>query len=69
LARRPGWRPRGGDFFAIGKSLIWLYIGHSNIAAGFGAASTMIVVLVWLYYSGLIFLAGAEFTRSGGQSS
>jgi membrane protein len=54
---------------AIGKSLIWLYIGHSNIAAGFGAASTMIVVLVWLYYSGLIFLAGAEFTRSGGQSS
>jgi membrane protein len=50
--------------FTIGKSLIGLYIGHSNVAAGFGAAGTMIVVLVWLYYSGLIFLAGAEFTRS-----
>jgi membrane protein len=50
--------------FTAGKSLISLYIGHSNVAAGFGAAGTMIVVLVWLYYSGLIFLAGAEFTRA-----
>ncbi|MBL6082072.1 YihY/virulence factor BrkB family protein [Belnapia sp. T18] len=50
--------------FTVGKTLIALYIGRSDVAAGFGAASTIIVVLVWLYYSALIFLAGAEFTRA-----
>lgn len=50
--------------FTIGKTLIALYIGQSDVAAGFGAASTIILVLVWLYYSALIFLAGAEFTRA-----
>ncbi|MDO9713474.1 YihY/virulence factor BrkB family protein [Paracraurococcus lichenis] len=50
--------------FTAGKTLIALYIGSSNVAAGFGAASTIIIVLVWLYYSALIFLAGAEFTRA-----
>ncbi|MDB5413256.1 MAG: ribonuclease [Rubritepida sp.] len=50
--------------FTAGKAIIGLYIGHSNVAAGFGAAGTMIVVLVWLYYSAVIFLAGAEFTRA-----
>ena len=47
--------------FTIGKTLIALYIGRSNVAAGFGAASTIIIVQVWLYYSALILLAGAEF--------
>jgi hypothetical protein len=50
--------------FTAGKALIALYVGRSDVAAGFGAASTIIIVLVWLYYSGLIFLAGAEFTRA-----
>lgn len=50
--------------FTGGKALIGLYIGHSNVAAGFGAAGTIIVVLVWLYYSAVIFLLGAEFTRA-----
>ncbi|MDO9713938.1 YihY/virulence factor BrkB family protein, partial [Paracraurococcus lichenis] len=50
--------------FTVGKTLIALYIGNSNVAAGFGAASAIIIVLVWLYYSALIFLAGAEFTRA-----
>ena len=50
--------------FTAGKAVIGLYIGHSNVAAGFGAAGTIIVVLLWLYYSALIFLAGAEFTRA-----
>ena len=50
--------------FILGKTLIALYIGRSDVAAGFGAASTIIIVLVWLYYSALIFLAGAEFTRA-----
>jgi membrane protein len=50
--------------FTVGKSLIGLYIGRGNVASGFGAAGTIVVVLVWLYYSALIFLAGAEFTRA-----
>ncbi|MGK7870937.1 YihY/virulence factor BrkB family protein [Falsiroseomonas sp. E2-1-a20] len=50
--------------FTAGKTLIALYIGRSDVAAGFGAASTIIIVLLWLYYSALIFLAGAEFTRA-----
>jgi membrane protein len=50
--------------FTVGKALIALYIGRSDVAAGFGAASTIIIVLLWLYYSALIFLAGAEFTRA-----
>jgi membrane protein len=48
--------------FAIGKLAIGLYIGKSAIASGFGAAGSVIVVLVWVYYSALIFLFGAEFT-------
>jgi membrane protein len=50
--------------FTAGKALIGFYIGHGNVAAGFGAAGTIVVVLVWLYYSSVIFLAGAEFTRA-----
>jgi membrane protein len=48
--------------FTIGKFLIGLYIGKSAIASGFGAAGSVIVVLVWVYYSAQIFLLGAEFT-------
>jgi membrane protein len=48
--------------FAIGKSLIGLYIGRSGIASGFGAAGSFVVLLVWVYYSAQIFLLGAEFT-------
>jgi membrane protein len=48
--------------FTVGKFLIGLYIGRSGIASGFGAAASLIVVLVWVYYSAQIFLLGAEFT-------
>ena len=48
--------------FVIGKSLIGLYIGKSGIASGFGAAASLVVLLVWVYYSAQIFLLGAEFT-------
>ena len=48
--------------FAIGKFLIGLYIGRSNIASGFGAAGSLVALLVWVYYSAQIFLLGAEFT-------
>jgi membrane protein len=50
--------------FTIGKYAIGLYLGGSRLAVDFGAAGTMIVVLVWLYYSSVIFLMGAEFTRA-----
>ena len=48
--------------FTIGRFLIGLYIGKSGIASGFGAAASLIVILVWVYYSAQIFLLGAEFT-------
>lgn len=48
--------------FTIGKFLIGLYIGKAGVASGFGAAGSLVVVLVWVYYSAQIFLLGAEFT-------
>ena len=48
--------------FTVGKFLIGVYIGRSGIASGFGAAASLVVVLVWVYYSAQIFLLGAEFT-------
>ena len=48
--------------FTVGKILIGLYIGKSGIASGFGAAGSLVIVLVWVYYSAQIFLMGAEFT-------
>lgn len=48
--------------FLAGKSLIGLYIGQSGITSAFGAAASLIVVLLWVYYSAQIFLFGAEFT-------
>ena len=48
--------------FSVGKHLIGLYIGRSSVASGFGAAGSLVVVLVWVYYSAQIFLLGAEFT-------
>jgi membrane protein len=48
--------------FLIGKTLIGLYIGRSGITSAFGAAASLIVVLLWVYYSAQIFLFGAEFT-------
>ena len=46
----------------VGKFLIGLYIGKSGVASGFGAAGSLVVVFVWVYYSAQIFLLGAEFT-------
>lgn len=48
--------------FLLGKGLIGLYIGGSGITTIFGAAASLIVVLLWVYYSAQIFLFGAEFT-------
>lgn len=48
--------------FSLGKLLIGLYIGKSGVVSGFGAASSVVALLVWVYYSAQIFLIGAEFT-------
>ena len=50
--------------FWVGKYLIGLYIAKSAIASPFGAAGTLVVVIVWVYYSAQIFFLGAEFTRA-----
>jgi membrane protein len=48
--------------FTIGKFAVGLYLGKSSVASGFGAAGSLAVLLVWVYYSAQIFLLGAEFT-------
>ena len=48
--------------FSIGKVLIGLYIGRGSVTSSFGAAGSLVVVLLWVYYSAQIFLLGAEFT-------
>jgi membrane protein len=49
--------------FTIGKYLIGLYIGNSSYASSFGAAGSIIVLLVWLNYSSMILFFGAEFSQ------
>ncbi|HEX7438503.1 MAG TPA: YihY/virulence factor BrkB family protein, partial [Caldimonas sp.] len=48
--------------FTVGKFLIGFYVGRSGVASGFGAAASLVVLLLWVYYSAQIFLLGAEFT-------
>lgn len=48
--------------FNIGKLLIGLYIGQSGVVSGFGAAGSLVAILIWVYYSAQVFLLGAEFT-------
>jgi membrane protein len=50
--------------FEIGKFLIGLYIGKQGLESTYGAASSLVVVLIWVYYSAQIVLLGAEFTHS-----
>lgn len=49
--------------FTIGKFLIGLYLGNSNPGSAYGAAGSIIVILVWIYYSSLIVFYGAEVTQ------
>ena len=48
--------------FSVGKALISLYLGASGIASAYGAAGSLVLVLLWVYYSAQVFLLGAEFT-------
>jgi membrane protein len=49
--------------FSLGKYAIGLYLGNNAVASSFGAAGSVIVLLLWVYYSAQIFFLGAEFTR------
>jgi len=49
--------------FSIGKLLIGLYLGRSSLSSAYGAAGSVMVLLLWIYYSAQIFLLGAEFTH------
>ena len=53
--------------FGVGRFLIGLYIGNSSTASTYGAAGSLIVLLLWIYYSAQILLFGAEFTQVYGR--
>ncbi len=50
-------------FFMLGKFLISYYLGHSTMSTAYGAAGSVIIVLLWVYYSSAILYFGASFTR------
>jgi membrane protein len=57
-----------GLLFTVGKFLIGYYLGKSNVASSYGAAASIITILLWIYYSSLILLFGAEFTKAYAES-
>jgi membrane protein len=50
--------------FTLGKTAIGYYLGQASVGSAYGAAGSMIVLLVWVYYSALIVFFGAEFTQA-----
>lgn len=48
--------------FLVGKHLLGLYLGQSSLTSAYGAAGTLVLLLLWIYYSAMILLFGAEFT-------
>jgi membrane protein len=65
-----GWRDvwLGGCItavlFTLGKTAIGIYLGRASVGSAYGAAGSMVVLLVWVYYSALIVFFGAEFTHA-----
>lgn len=66
---RVGWRAisRGAlltsVLFNLGNLLVGIYLGQASVGAAYGAAGSLVVVLLWLYFSAEMFLYGAEFTQ------
>ncbi len=50
--------------FSIGRLFIALYLSHSNVASAYGAAGSLVALLIWIYYSCAILFYGAKFTRA-----
>ena len=67
--RRLSWRNAGigalvtAFLFMLGRFAIGLYIGNSAVASTFGAAASLVVLMLWVYYSTMIFFLGAEFAK------
>lgn len=65
-----GWKETliGAGFtsllFMMGKYAIGLYLGQSNVGSAYGAAGSVVLILLWVYYSALILYFGAEFTKA-----
>jgi membrane protein len=53
--------------FTLGKMLIGIYLGKAGVTSAYGAAGSLVLVLLWVYYSAQIFFLGAEFTRAYAQ--
>jgi len=49
--------------FEIGKQIIGVYLGRATFGSAYGAAGSLVVLLVWIYYSAQVFFLGAEFTK------
>jgi membrane protein len=49
--------------FTIGKFLIGLYLGRGTVGTAYGAAGSLVVILIWIYYSAQILFFGAELTK------
>lgn len=49
--------------FSVGKRLIGIYLGHSAVASSYGAAGSVVAMMLWVYYSAQIFFFGAELTH------
>ena len=70
---RIGWRDvwigaiATAALFEIGKFMVALYIGKLGLESTYGAAASIVIVLIWVYYSAQIFFLGAEFTRAYAQ--
>jgi membrane protein len=52
-----------GLLFSLGKFVIGLYLGTSTLSSAYGAAGSLVIILVWVYYSAQILFFGAEFTK------
>jgi membrane protein len=66
LAALSTWLNRslpGPPLFSVGKQVIGLYLGQSTTRSTYGAAGSVVVLLLWVYYSSQVVLLGAEFTR------
>lgn len=66
IAWRDVWFGAGvtAALFVVGKVLIGVYLGRAGVASAYGAAGSLAVLLVWLYYAAQIFLFGAELTKA-----
>lgn len=63
---RDAWLGAGVSavLFTLGKTAISYYIGHASVGSAYGAAGSLVVLLLWVYYSALLFFFGAEFTHA-----